>query len=155
MEPYLLSDQLRNTPVPVCQEFVRHYEAVGKLVQLEACVTHLNVTSLDIHQVMNLCWQHGLHDAVIYVHNNGMLDYVSPAEELLAQLASALNSSSHVEGGLSQKQVDMGNKLLVYISCCLAGRAFPHGDIPGDRIAQVISFPELLNTNYYVIDFLF
>ncbi len=72
LEPYILSDQLRNVPVSVCQvrllvrdvqirhavdlkyifqEFVKHYEAVDKLQALEACITHLNVTSLDIHQV--------------------------------------------------------------------------------------------------------
>ena len=134
---------------------MKHYEAVGKFKELEACITHLNVTSLDFHQVrnyavvyqtvlvlqlyfvlqvMNLCWQHNLHEAVIYIHNNGMMDYVSPAEELLTQLRSALDSA---DGKLSHKQFDLGNKLLVYISCCLAGRAFPHGDIPKDRVAQV------------------
>ncbi len=87
-------------------------------------------------QVMSLCWQHGLFEAVIYVHNNGMLDYVTPAEELLSQLASSLDSLGKEES-LGQRQVQLGNKILVYISCCLAGRAFPHGDIPADRIAQV------------------
>lgn len=90
LEPYVLSDQLRNLPVAVCQELVRHYEAVGKLQALEACITHLNVTSLDIHQVMSLCWKQGLFDAVIYVHNNGMLDYVTPAEELLTMVRAVL-----------------------------------------------------------------
>uniref|UniRef100_A0A3B3SQR4 VPS8 subunit of CORVET complex n=1 Tax=Paramormyrops kingsleyae TaxID=1676925 RepID=A0A3B3SQR4_9TELE len=31
----------------------------------------------------------------------------------------------------------MGNKLLVYISCCLAGRAYPLGDIPEDLLPLV------------------
>uniref|UniRef100_A0A3B3Z6H6 RING-type domain-containing protein n=1 Tax=Periophthalmus magnuspinnatus TaxID=409849 RepID=A0A3B3Z6H6_9GOBI len=31
----------------------------------------------------------------------------------------------------------MGNKVLVYISCCLAGRAYPLGDIPEDLVTQV------------------
>uniref|UniRef100_A0A8D2MQQ4 VPS8 subunit of CORVET complex n=1 Tax=Zonotrichia albicollis TaxID=44394 RepID=A0A8D2MQQ4_ZONAL len=31
----------------------------------------------------------------------------------------------------------MGNKLLVYISCCLAGRAYPLGDIPEDLVPLV------------------
>uniref|UniRef100_A0A672NK14 RING-type domain-containing protein n=1 Tax=Sinocyclocheilus grahami TaxID=75366 RepID=A0A672NK14_SINGR len=35
------------------------------------------------------------------------------------------------------EHVVMGNKLLVYISCCLAGRAYPLGDIPEDLVPQV------------------
>ena len=43
---------------------------------------------------MNICWQHGLYDAIIYIYNNGMLDYVTPAEELLAVLMDAMDPSS-------------------------------------------------------------
>lgn len=89
-----------------------------------------------------MCWQHGLFEAVIYVHNNGMLDYVTPAEELLSQLSGALDAASEGNCGLTQRQVELGNKILVYISCCLAGRAFPHGDIPSERIAQVVELSE-------------
>ena len=59
---------------------------------MEACITHLNVTSLDIHQVMNVCWKNGLYDAIIYIYNNGMKDFVTPAEELLSVLIKALDS---------------------------------------------------------------
>lgn len=33
--------------------------------------------------------------------------------------------------------MQLGNKVLVYISCCLAGRAYPLGDIPCDNVARV------------------
>ena len=39
--------------------------------------------------------------------------------------------------GLSAKQIHLGNKLLVYISCCLARRAYPYGDVPQDAVAKV------------------
>ena len=57
-----------------------------RFMALEACITHLNVTSLDIHQIMNVCWPNGLYDAIIYIYNNGMKDFVTPAEELLGVL---------------------------------------------------------------------
>ena len=69
-----------------------------------------------------------------------MLDYVTPAEELLNILMNAMDSSKdystnshhhHHHNGLSSyesvtkrmtsSQIKLGNKLLVYISCCLAG----------------------------------
>ena len=87
---------------------------------------------------MNVCWQHGLYDAIIYVYNNGMMDYVTPAEELLSVLMNAMSSSSNgysspdpgvITKHLTSNQIKLGNKLLVYVSCCLAGRAYPYGDI--------------------------
>ena len=33
--------------------------------------------------------------------------------------------------------MQLGNKILVYISCCLAGRAYPLGDIPYENVARV------------------
>ena len=133
LETYILSDQLRNIPVEITQEFVNHYETVKKYESLEACITHMTLTSLDLHQVMSLCWLYGLYDAIIYIYNNGMLDYVTPTEELMSQLTNAMNSSE----SLSQQQVDLGNKILVYISCCLAGRAYPYGDIEKSQVPKV------------------
>ena len=33
--------------------------------------------------------------------------------------------------------LSLGNKLLVYISCCLAGQAYPVGSIPEDFAQEV------------------
>jgi hypothetical protein len=39
---------------------------------------------------------------------------------------------------LSDSHIALGNKLLVYISCCLAGRAYPlSGDIPAEDNQRV------------------
>ena len=35
---------------------------------------------------------------------------------------------------ITDSEVKLGNKLLVYISYCLAGRAYPVGDIPPDQV---------------------
>ncbi len=86
------------------------------------------------HQVMTVCRLHGLYDGIFYVYNNGLLDYVTPLEELLRELADAIEKKKP----LSQRNVDLGNKILVYVSCCLAGRAFPHGDIPKERLIYVL-----------------
>ena len=77
---------------------------------------------------MSVCQQHNLYDAIIYIYNNAMLDYITPVEKLLRLLASTREHSDEM--------VRLGNKLLVYISQCLAGRAYPHGDIPRERVKQ-------------------
>ena len=128
LEPYILSDQLPRLPTPIVQQFVAHYEARAKLEGLEACLTHIAVDCLDIHQALSICQQHNLFDAIIYIYNNAMLDYITPVEKLLKLLSNKRDYTDDL--------VRLGNKLLVYISQCLAGRAYPYGDIPGDRVKQ-------------------
>jgi hypothetical protein len=48
---------------------------------------------------MNVCNAHGLYDAIIYVFNNGMLDYVTPVEELMSALSEAIKSQTQVRKG--------------------------------------------------------
>ncbi|XP_063412679.1 vacuolar protein sorting-associated protein 8 homolog [Mytilus trossulus] len=133
LEPYILGDKLMSIPPSVMKDFVDHYQSREMLESVEACIVHLEVTSLDIHQVVSLCWSHGLYDAIIYVYNQGMRDFTTPLEELLTVLRSAVDTGKQ----LTDNQIKLGNKLLVYISCCLAGRAYPLGDIPEDLVSDV------------------
>ena len=54
----------------------------------------------DCHllQVVLLCWGHGLYDAIIYVYNKGMFDYVTPLEELLSTLKAAVDTGKQLTG---------------------------------------------------------
>nr|XP_006819234.1 PREDICTED: vacuolar protein sorting-associated protein 8 homolog [Saccoglossus kowalevskii] len=133
LEPYILNDKLVSVTPGVMKDFIQHYEMKGMLQNVEACIVHMEVASLDIHQVVNLCWTHGLYDAILYVYNKGMRDYVTPLEDLLRVLESAMKSAKQ----LTDDQIKLGNKLLVYISCCLAGRSYPFGDIPEDIVHDV------------------
>ncbi|CAH1788234.1 unnamed protein product, partial [Owenia fusiformis] len=133
LEPYILSDRLVFITPVVMKDFVNHYEQKGMLQDVEACIVHLDIASLDIHQVVILCWSHGLYDAILYVYNKGMNDYTTPLEELLRLLRAAVITGKQ----LTDEQIKLGNKLLVYISCCLAGRAYPLGDIPEHLVSVV------------------
>jgi len=42
-----------------------------------------------------------------------------------------------LEMQLTDSQVVLGNKLLVYVSCCLAGRAYPYGNISPNFVEKV------------------
>lgn len=55
LEPYILSDQLRFLHPEVMHQFVEHYSKENKLSQVENCITHLAIGSLDFHQVFYLC----------------------------------------------------------------------------------------------------
>lgn len=133
LEPYLLNEQLADIPPAIVQEFVQHYCNCKKFLALEACVVRIPVTSLDFHQVMSICWEYGLYDAIIHLYTRGMLDFVSPLQELLQVLQNALATGKQ----LTNQQITLGNKLLVYTSCCLAGRGYPYGDVPQELVQDV------------------
>ncbi|NXD17944.1 VPS8 protein, partial [Nothocercus nigrocapillus] len=133
LEPYILSDKLMGITAQVMKDLLLHFQDKNRLENMEACIVHMDITSLDIQQVVLLCWENHLYDAMIYVYNSGMNDFISPMEKLFKVIAPPLNAGK----SLSDEQVVMGNKLLVYISCCLAGRAYPLGDIPEDLVPLV------------------
>ena len=53
LEPFILSDQISRLPTDIVQQLVSHYQAREKFPGLEACLTHLAVDCLDIHQVLS------------------------------------------------------------------------------------------------------
>uniref|UniRef100_A0A8D0A3F3 VPS8 subunit of CORVET complex n=1 Tax=Sander lucioperca TaxID=283035 RepID=A0A8D0A3F3_SANLU len=122
LESYIVADRLGHLTTPIMKDLLAHYHGNGMMDSLERCIVHLDVTSLDIQQVVQVCWENQLYDAMIYVFNSSMNDYITPME---------------VSASPKDEEVVMGNKLLVYISCCLAGRAYPLGDIPEDLVVQV------------------
>ncbi|KAK7082685.1 Vacuolar protein sorting-associated protein 8 [Halocaridina rubra] len=133
LEPYILSDQLSDMSPSITQCLLSHQETCGRLQAAEACIVHLDVTSLDLHQAMTLCWTHGMYDAIFYIYTRGIKDFITPLEELITVLCNAMDSGN----ALTDCQVKLGNKILVYVSCCLAGRAYPRGDIEEPILQQV------------------
>jgi hypothetical protein len=51
LEPYILNGRMKFVSPAVIKEFVDHYEQRGALAAVEACIVHLDIASLDIHQV--------------------------------------------------------------------------------------------------------
>ncbi|XP_038644180.1 LOW QUALITY PROTEIN: vacuolar protein sorting-associated protein 8 homolog [Scyliorhinus canicula] len=133
LEPYILNDKLPSITPQVMKDLLIHLQDRDMMENIEACIVHMDITSLDIQQVVHMCWEHGLYDAMIYVYNKGMNDYITPMEKLFQVIGPPLRAGK----SLSDEQVVMGNKLLVYISCCLAGRAYPLGNIPEDLVSLV------------------
>lgn len=131
--PHVLEGALRCPGPVLAKELVERLATTGRLELLERCLVRLDVACLDLHQVMKLCRSHGLYDGIIYVHTRAMNDYITPIQELMVSLREALQSGRPLTDG----QVLLGNKLLVYISCCLAGRAYPHGELAADQAPAV------------------
>ncbi|GAB6028320.1 Vacuolar protein sorting-associated protein 8 [Chamberlinius hualienensis] len=133
LEVHILNNSLTRIPPLVIQDFVDHYDNKGLHQVLENCLVHLNVETLDLHQVVKLCRANKLYDGIFYIFTRGMGDYTTPFQELIALLENEMKQTT----SLSDDAISLGNKLLVYISCCLAGRAYPFGDICDEHRVMV------------------
>lgn len=95
LEPHFLNDRLPSIPPSIMQQFVAHYEDNGWLDTLESCIIHVDVSCLDLHQILTLSHNQGLFLAYLYVHTRALNDYVSPLEDLLKQLQGAVKLGKH------------------------------------------------------------
>eukprot|EP00898_Chlorokybus_atmophyticus_P008146 jgi/Chlat1/8332/Chrsp8S08103 len=131
LEPYILTDTLTALPPEVMQALVDQYSQRGWLQRVEQCILHMDIASLDFNQVVKLCRAHGLYNALIYVFNSGLDDYVTPAAELLAVSRAASDDDARKA---------LAYKLLVYLKHCFTGKAFPpgRGTIPPDRSPHLL-----------------
>ena len=83
LEPYVLEDEITSIPPGVLRQLISTYASRGHAKQLEEMICRLDTSTMDLHQTTTLCKQHRLYDALIYVWNSAIGDYVTPFMELL------------------------------------------------------------------------
>jgi hypothetical protein len=132
LEEFVAESQLFEPPPTLMSDYMTYVLSEGQLSLFETAVTHTPIASLDLNQVMITCRQNQLFDGLIYVMNNAFLDYIGPLEEMCENLAKFAYKSV-----FSDAEIACGNKILLYLSCCLAGRAFPYGQLPPELVDVV------------------
>ena len=142
LEPYILSDKLHYLAPEALQEFVNHFTALGQVFRVEQCLLHLQVKELDFDTVLKLCQKHKLYSAMVYIYNNGLNDWITPINTLIAVCKPSRTASP--KGGSDSAEVRtqrlLGYKLMLYISYCFQGQEFPSGrDREQTRILNIRS----------------
>ncbi|KAG0236502.1 Vacuolar protein sorting-associated protein 8 [Actinomortierella wolfii] len=160
LEPYILRDKITEMPPQVMQAFVRHYSDKGMYQVLEECICHTPCHVLEMDQIVDLCQQHRLYTALIYVWNKSIGDYVSPVVELLKVIKKILKTRKEASSGVMSNTKDNSNaglsgqetvhsmrtvecisdeeavrKLYKYLADCLLGRSFTDGSPLGEEEA--------------------
>ena len=176
LEGHLLNNKLKDIPPQVVKNFIDYYEKNAHLhLQLEKCLFHFDVHSIDLHSVIGMCRKYSLLDAFIYLNNKAFNDYLTPFEELIQMMhpllflhydtarqylkevvsSTATTTAENTEG---KKLVEtVGNKLLVYLYCCLCGQTYPYGSIVDDQLSDQMrraTFEFLTSKRSKIIDVL-
>ncbi|CAG8483775.1 10453_t:CDS:10, partial [Paraglomus occultum] len=142
--PYIIKDKIKDLPPDIMKDLVTHYRNRNMLDTVERCIWHINPQCLDIDQVVQLCQSENLYDALIYVWNRSMVDYVSPAVRLLHVIRKILileksrrkknkyasDEISNVDDGDGSEDLETMKfnacKFYVYLENILTGRTYPN-----------------------------
>ncbi|TAQ84744.1 hypothetical protein B7494_g6929 [Chlorociboria aeruginascens] len=138
LEPHILERQIVTIPPTVVKAMVTHFVSKGLESRLEEVICHMETATLDIDEVTTLCKQHNLYDALIYVWNQALGDYITPLIDLLTLLVPlAKNGDYFTNGHVMEDPISGVNalKLFPYMAYTFTGRVYPTGDDLGDQQA--------------------
>ncbi|VDO69797.1 unnamed protein product [Heligmosomoides polygyrus] len=132
LDEFVLDGTLESPPPDLVSAYITHLASEGHFSQLQASVVRFPIQCIDLHYVMSTCKQNGLYDGIIYVMNKALGDYLSPLEEMLDDVLSFASNEM-----MSDSEVERGNRLLLYLHCCLAGHTYPYGSLPPEQLSTV------------------
>ncbi|KAK7403293.1 Vacuolar protein sorting-associated protein 8 [Neonectria punicea] len=136
LEPYILEKTISMVPPTVVKDMVAHYVTRGWESRLEEMVCHMETATLDLDQITLLCKQHSLYDALIYVWNQALNDYITPMIDLLSLLIPLMANGDFVAGNMADDFYSISAlKIFPYLSYTLTGRIYPNGEILDDEVA--------------------
>uniref|UniRef100_A0A8C4QTM4 Vacuolar protein sorting-associated protein 8 central domain-containing protein n=1 Tax=Eptatretus burgeri TaxID=7764 RepID=A0A8C4QTM4_EPTBU len=115
----VLAGRMRTLPPPAARELLSMLRQRGMLANLEACLLQMDVTALDLQQVLDICWTHGLYDAIFYVNNTGMNDYISPMQDILKMLQNSFVPGQQQLPGIKNYPLNMLAIFLQYTGSCI------------------------------------
>jgi hypothetical protein len=138
LEPYILAKRITSIPPIVVKAMVTHFVSKGLESRLEEMICNMETSTLDIDQVTTLCKQHNLYDALIYVWNQALHDYITPLIDLLTLLIPLVQNGDYFTNGNMMEDPIFGVnalKMFPYLSYTFTGRVYPTGETLGDQEA--------------------
>ena len=127
LERFIMSDDIEIVPPTVIKDLVSHYTSKGHESQLEEMLCHLDPRAMDIDHITNLCMQHNLYDALIYVWNQALNDYTTLIDHLLGLFEQGASSKPGVSSAAKAQNLASVSKIFPYMSYILTSRVYPNG----------------------------
>ena len=133
LEPYIAGDEISVISPVVTKDLVGHYTALGLNARLEEMICHLDPRTMDIDQITTLCKNNYLYDALLYVWNSALNDYITILIDLLNLAEHQYKSQSDVDPSVAESEITSASKIFPYLSYILTSRIYPTGkEMPDD-----------------------
>lgn len=127
LEPYILDREITIIPPIVVKDLVSHYVSEGWESRLEEMICHMETATLDLDQLTLLCKQHGLYDALIYVWNRALRDYITPLIDLLTLIIPLTTDGEYTKQNSGDDYYSINAvKIFPYLSYTLTARVYPN-----------------------------
>lgn len=143
LEPYILEGTVTIVPPMVVKDLVSHFVSKGWESRLEEMICHMETMTLDLDQITLLCKQHSLYDALTYVWNHALGDYITPMIDLLSLLVPLMANGESSSGIIHDDFFAVNAvKIFPYLSYTLTGRVYPNEE-PMDEEAALKAKAEI------------
>ncbi|KAF1808720.1 hypothetical protein P152DRAFT_443384 [Eremomyces bilateralis CBS 781.70] len=131
LEPHVLERRITTVPPTVLQKLITLYASHDRAVKLEEIICQLDTENMDINLTTALCKKFQLYDALAYVWNQALGDFVTPLIEMLSTIDERPDPSIPDEDG----GAGPGTRMFPYLAFALTGRVYPSGADMDDSIA--------------------
>jgi hypothetical protein len=137
LEPRILNGRIRSTPPTLTKNLVALFTSRKWDSRLEEMICHMDTATMDLDQITTLCKKHNLYDALIYVWNQALEDYITPLVELLSLVKYSLGreQTGSRDLDIDDLHVTSALKIFPYLSYVLTGRMYPTGDSISPELA--------------------
>lgn len=127
LEPHIMSGEIEILPPTVIKDLIEYYMSKGLGKRLEDMICNLDSHTMDIDQISSLCKKNHLYDALLYVWNEALGDYISPMLDLLdlGKQPNGVHIDSDAPATVNQNAISA--KLFPYLSYILTSRVYPTG----------------------------
>ncbi|KAF1351241.1 Golgi CORVET complex core vacuolar protein 8-domain-containing protein [Delphinella strobiligena] len=132
LETYIMDDDITSVPPPVVKDLVELFVDRDQTARLEEVLCRLDPRTFDIDQITTLCKLHYLYDALIFVWNEALMDYVTPLMDLLALVRDTKDLEIDEQG----LRGESARKIFPYLAFALTGRKYPQGDFIDEDEAE-------------------
>ena len=126
LEQYILDEEITAIPPDVLKDLITHYASQDRVTRLEEMICRLDTRTMDIHQIATLCKQYRLYDALIYVWNQAIGDYITPLIELMF-LMKMIEYEKFQEVEEHSRHLASAMKVFPYLAYIFTGRIYPSG----------------------------
>jgi len=135
LEPYIIDEEITAIPPDVLKDLITYYASKDKAVRLEEMICRLDTRTMDIHQIATLCKRYRLYDALIYVWNQAIGDFVTPMIELML-LIKMIEYGKFDNEETQAEYLASAMKVFPYLAYVFTGRIYPSGVDMDDQTAQ-------------------
>ena len=135
LEPYVMSEEVLSVPPGVLKNLITYCASHGQAATLEEMICRLETQTMDLDQVTSLCKQFDLYEALVYVWNQALADYITPLLDFMS-LIKMIGYDEQVDEAIREKYLPSAMKTFAYLAFALTGRIYPRGTSLDDNAAD-------------------